>query len=195
MYNKADAADIACGCGQVRSGESRNNMRIMRDAFAVLIPGGGKLLRRKYLSAAVILICWTGALDALILLRSLNPTGLPIYIGPALLAAVLGVSVANAANEITHIVRERKNIRTGRVEEFYMQALKAFVSGEDRLADGYLRDALQADELNADCLFLRAQVAIRLGRERRARRLLRKCGDFDENGKWKWEIAAALGRL
>jgi hypothetical protein len=170
-------------------------MRISRDIFAVLIPGGGKLLRRKYISAAVILVSWTVALDAYILLRVLSPSGLPLYIGPALLAAVLGVLVANAVNELTHMVRERTNIRTGRVDEFYLQALKAFVSGEDRLADGYLKDALQVDELNADCLFLRAQVAMKLGRERRARRLLRKCGDFDENGKWKWEIAAALERL
>lgn len=170
-------------------------MNTIRNILAVLIPGVGKILRRKYFSGAVILILWIGALDAYVLMKNLNPSGVPLYVEPALLAALISTFAANATNEVLHIGRQQRNLSTGRVDELYSRALAAFVAGEDRSADDLLRSALRLDELNVDCLFLRGQVAGRLGRNHRARRLLRKCGDFDENGKWKWEISAILERL
>jgi tetratricopeptide (TPR) repeat protein len=168
---------------------------IAKNIFAVLVPGGGKMSRRKYLSAAAVLVLWTASLDAYILLKTLKPAGIPLYVEPALLTMLVATFVANLVNELLHIGRERRNISTGRVDELYGQALSAYVSGEDHKADDLLKSALQLDELNADCLFFRGQVAAQLGKKRRARRLLRKCRDFDENDKWKWEIASILGQL
>lgn len=170
-------------------------MGIARNVFSVLVPGGGKIHRRKYLSAAVVLVLWTAALDAYILLKTLRPAGVPLYVEPVLLTALVATFAANLVNELLHIERERRNISTGRVDELYAKALAAYVAGEDHSADDLLRSALQLDELNADCLFLRGQIAAQLGRKRRARRLLRKCNDFDENGKWKHEIDSVVGQL
>jgi|GEM_PF-5665320 len=170
-------------------------MGILKGVFAVIIPGAGKILRRKYLSAALILVVWTVMLEAYLLLKVIRPSGLPVYVEPGLLTALVSVFAANVVLEIIHLARASRNIATGRLDEIHAQALAAFVAGEHQKADELLKAALRLDGLDPDCLFLRAQVAEWLGKKRRARRLLRKCRDFDEKGKWKWEIASALERL
>ena len=170
-------------------------MGIIRGAFAVLIPGVGKMLRRKYAGGAAIVALWAALVECYAVVRVLNPSGLPLYIEPALLAGIVSIWSANAVLEGLQLERARRNRLSGRIETLYADALTAFASGEDAKADELLRSALHSDELNVDCLFLRAQVALKQGKTGRARRLLRKCRDFDEKGKWRWETQAAWERL
>jgi hypothetical protein len=170
-------------------------MGIIRGVFAVLIPGGAMILRRKYLSAAAIMAVWTVMLEAYLLLKVIRPSGVPVYVEPGLLTALVSVFAANVVLEIILLARASRSVSTGRLDEIYSEALAAFVAGEDQKADELLKSALRLDGLDPDCLLLRAQVAARLGKKRRARRLLRKCRDFDEKGKWKWEIHTLLEHL
>ncbi len=170
-------------------------MRIIKGVFAVLVPGAGKLLRKKYLSGAMVIVLWTALAQAYILLKAITPSGLPIYVHPALLAALVSIFAANAVLEVLHLARDARASQGERLDEVYSRALTAFLSGEHAKADELLKTALSIDNLDPDSLFLRAQVAAALGKKRRARRFLRKCRDFDEEGKWKWEIASAMERL
>jgi len=168
---------------------------IVRGALSVLIPGAGGILRRRYLSAAAELVVWAAFIEGYVLVRTVSPSGLPRYAETVLLTGVLGIFAANAIVEGLRLVRESRNAFGGRLDDIYREALAAFVAGDDKKADELLRTALRLDGLNVDCLYLRAEVAARLGATARARRLFRKCRDFDETGKWKWEIEAALERL
>jgi tetratricopeptide (TPR) repeat protein len=170
-------------------------MGILKDFFSVLIPGGGAALRRKYFRAAAVMVVFLALLQAYVLLRMVRPAGVPDYAPAAVLALMLAVAIANAVAEGYHITRRRHFAVGGKAEELYANALRAYISGEDKKADEFLSSALSLDELNADLLFLRAVVATRLGKAKRARRLFRKCRNIDENGKWSWEIDAALSRL
>ena len=175
------------------SGE--DDMRIIKGIFAVLVPGAGKLLRKKYISAAFVIVLWTALAQAYVLLKAINPSGLAVYVHPALLAALVSIFAANAVLESLHLARDGRAAQDERLDEVYSQALTAFLSGEHSKADELLKTALRIHNLDPDSLFLRGQVAAALGKKRRARRFLRKCRDFDEEGKWKWEIASAIERL
>jgi len=170
-------------------------MGAIAGTLAVLIPGVGKMLRRKYVGGAIVMIVWLALVEGYILVRTINPSGIPVYSESVLLAAAISFAVANAVLEALHLARQRQNRLTGRIDVLYADALTAFTAGEDARADELLKQALSLDELNVDCLFLRAEIAIRLGRKRRARRLLSKCRAFDENGKWVWETTRAIERL
>jgi tetratricopeptide (TPR) repeat protein len=168
---------------------------IAKGALGVLIPGGGRILRRRYLSAAAELVVWAAFIEAYVLVRTVSPSGLPRYAEAVLLTGVLGIFAVNAIVEGLRLVRDAGNASGGQLDEIYREALAAFVAGDDKKADELLRTALRFDALNVDCLYLRAEVAARLGAMARARRLFRKCRDFDETGKWNWETKAALERL
>ena len=152
-------------------------------------------MRRKYLKAAAVIVVFLALLQAYVLLWVIRPAGVPEYAPAAVLAMMLAVAIANVVAEIYHITRRRHFAAGGKAEELYASALRAYISGEDRKADEFLSSALGLDELNVDFLFLRAVVATRLGKIKRARRLFRKCRNIDENGKWRWEIEAALSKL
>ena len=101
----------------------------------------------------------------------------------------------NCTLALCYIYRERRAPRAEEMDEMYGAALAAFAAGRDEEVLRILRNMLRRRALDPDCLFLRAQTSLRRGDKRRARRLFRKCRDFDEEGKWTWEIGAALDNL
>jgi len=80
-------------------------------------------------------------------------------------------------------------------EPLYREAMAAFVAGDFDGAEENLNEILRTNALDGDCIFLKAHIALARGRKRRARRLFRKCRDFDEEGKWAWEIKSTLETL
>lgn len=170
-------------------------MGILLSAFSVLIPGGGAIIRRKYFRAAALIVLFLGLLQVYLLVKAIHPAGLPAWTEPAVLAGIIAILAANAAFEAYILVRGRGVDARARLESLYSQALGAYIRGDDGKASELLRAASRLDGLNADVLFLRAQVAARQGHSRRAGRLFRKCMDFDEKGKWGWETQTALNRL
>jgi hypothetical protein len=170
-------------------------MGILKAVFSVLIPGVGIALRRKYVLGAAIFVVWALFVEGYVLVRTVNPAGLTNYVKPSLLAGLLVIFAASAGRELLHLARVHGLHAADQLQELYSEALGAYVSGEDKRADEILRQALKFDKLDVDCLFLRASVAARLGRRSRARRLFRKCRNFDEKGKWGWEVERALETL
>ncbi len=170
-------------------------MGIMRDLFSVLVPGGGAILRRKYLKAAVVIIAFLALLECWAVLVTVRPLGIPEYASAGVMTAMLAIVVANAVAEVYHLARRRHRSAGGKAGDLHSQALSAYIVGDDRKAEELITSALRLDEINPDFVFLKGQIAARMGKARRARRLFRKCASFDEYGKWKWEIEAALARL
>jgi hypothetical protein len=170
-------------------------MRIVAAAFAVLVPGGGAILRRRYFLAAGILIVFLAVVQAWVLARVIHPAGVPGWTGPLLLAGAIAIWAANAAFEVYEAAGGKRHDAANRVAALYSEALGAYISADDEKAEGLLRSAMRIDGLDADLLFLRAQAAAHRGDKRRAGRLFRKCMDFDEKGKWGWEARTALKRL
>ncbi len=166
----------------------------LKSVIAVFIPGSGLAFRRKYFLGAAVFVVWVLAIEGYVAAKSVNPVDAPSYVRPAFLATVIVLSAATVLWEIIVFVRSRAKA-AGRLEELYRSALARFAAGDDERAEILLREAVKLDPLDVDCLFLRAEVSRRMGNVSRARRLFRKCRDFDEKGKWKWEIDSALASL
>jgi len=170
-------------------------MRIISAVFSVILPGGGAFLRKRYFLAAAELALFLALVQVYILVEIIRPTGIPARLGAAVLTGAIAIAAVNAAFEIIRLARNNHLRAANSLETLYSQALAAYISMEDAKAEEILRRALRLDGLNVDVLFLRAQVAARLGNARHARRLFRKCRNFDEKGKWGWETQVALEHL
>ncbi|MHC4712159.1 MAG: tetratricopeptide repeat protein [Planctomycetota bacterium] len=165
-------------------------MGIAKRVFLVILPGGALLLRRRYLLGALYFAGWVFLITARVLFSVLGLplTGAANWLSTAA-AAVFGM---NCALALCYIYWERRAPRAEDMDETYGAALAAFAAGRDKEVLRILRKMLRRRALDPDCLFLWAQTALREGDKRRARRLFRKCRDFDEEGKWTWEVERAL---
>ena len=167
-------------------------MGIIKAIISVLVPGAGALFRRKYFSGAAMVIMWLLLIETLIGLAVVRPVGIADYVMPAGIAGAIAVF---ALNLLTQGVQLSQAGRKAKADQMFSQALSSFVAGDDEKAEEILHDLQSIDRLDVDCLFLRAKIALKQGKTRRAGRLFRKCRDFDEKGKWSWEIRQATNRL
>ncbi len=168
-------------------------MGIAKRVFLVILPGGFLLLRRRYLLGALYFAVWVFLITAraLVSVPGLPATGAANWFSAGA-AALFGM---NCALALCYIYWERGAPRAEDMDETYGTALAAFAAGRDEEVLRILRKMLRRRAFDTDCLFLWAQTALRRGDKRRARRLFRKCRDFDEEGKWAWEIERALRHL
>lgn len=148
-----------------------------------------------YLLGALVFVLWSALVEAYVIVGAVNPVGTPGYVRPTLLWAACGVYGLNALAALLLLWKSRRAGTTESRGDLHRRALEAFARGSDRECERLLDGLGSMEALDADCLFLRAQAALRQGKRRRAKRLFRKCRDFDEKGKWSWEIAAALEKL
>ncbi|MCD6405951.1 MAG: hypothetical protein J7M19_09000 [Planctomycetes bacterium] len=169
-------------------------MRIIKAIFAVTVPGGAAVLRKGYLLGAAVLALWVALVEAYVVLRIVSPEGLRGYVMPALVWGAVGISAANALVAALFLWRDSR-VGPSERRALYREALEAFARGDDAECERILKGLLWAGAPDVDCLFLRAQAAAGGGRSRRAKRLFRKCRDFDEKGKWDWEIRNAIEKL
>jgi len=170
-------------------------MGILKRLGAVVIPGGAPALGRKYLLGAGLLIMWVLALEAFFMLRAVSPVSVAPWVEPALLTVVCVAWAANAVVAAAAIKRRSGTASAAARDELYRKGLAAFAAGNDEGCRSFLKKLLAADRLDADCLFLAASIALKQGKIARAKRLFRKCRDFDEKGKWSWHINAALEEI
>jgi hypothetical protein len=170
-------------------------MRIATRIAAVIIPGGSAFLRKSHLRGALFLLLWLVPAEAYVLVTMTKPAGLPASLPSAAWMTAAGLWVLNATLALIHIMRSARARRDKMGEKLFSEALQAHLCGKDAEAEKLLRRLLAIDASDPDALFLRAQTAARLGKTRRAKRLFRKCRDFDEKGKWTWEIVSAMENL
>jgi len=163
-------------------------MGIAGRVFSVIVPGGGLIRRRRYLLGAGLLLLCVLLFEGYAGLLVVSPSGAPGWLGAALFWLAAGIWALNALAEGLLWASGGEGER----EEVYRRALEAFAAGEDERCEKLLASALRRGPLDADFLFLRAQAALKAGRRRRARRLFRKCRDFDEKGKWTGRIESAM---
>lgn len=170
-------------------------MGIARDIIFVIIPGGFAFQRRRHLAGAAFLCVWLALAEIWALYELTGHAGVPATLGAFLPATVAGLYVASAAFSACIMLRKRSSAGPVDIDGLYRGAIAAFVAGDFEGAHGHLKQIRKRDPLDCDCLFLEAEVALARGRKRRAKRLFRKCMDFDEEGKWAWEIQTALEKL
>ena len=170
-------------------------MRIARDIIFVVIPGGFAFLKRRYLAGAAFLCVWLALAESWVLHELIRPAGARAGLGGLLPAAVAALYAVSAALSAWVLARKRFCAAPGDVDGLYREAMAAFVAGDFEGAHGHLNEILKGNPLDCDCMFLKAEMALARGRKRRAKRLFRKCRDFDEEGKWAWEIQTALEKL
>lgn len=152
------------------------------------------MLRKRYLLGAAVLALWAALVEARVGLGIVSPKGLGGYVMQALVWSAVGIWTVNALVAAFFLWRSSRVGPPDR-RALYLEALEAFMRGDDDECERVLKGLLRAGAPDADCLFLRAQAAAGGGRSKRAKRLFRKCRDFDEKGKWDWEIRNALRKL
>ncbi len=169
-------------------------MRIVKHLFFVIVPGGFGFRTGRYLLGAVFFCVWVLLVQAWIFISLTQPATLAPWLEktvPAMALVLYGAGFALSA-----WVAAALRMRQGSDEDvLYSEAMKAFVAGDFDAANAMVRRILKTGALDCDCIFIQAHVALRQGRKRRAKRLFRKCRDFDEEGKWVWETERALLRL
>ncbi len=169
-------------------------MGIAKALIFVLVPGGYWFAGRRYLLGAGAFVLWLVAAETLVVS---SVAGLEVGFRWRELAwgVAVGLYVANFALSLVYVLRRRGGGVQQQRKELYCAALEAFLAGDDAKAGKELMKLRKIDPLDPDGLFLEAEVALAAGRERRAKSLFRRCRDFDEEGKWEWEIECALERL
>lgn len=161
-----------------------------------VVTGLGHIYMRRRLKGVLLFYLFAAAANGVFIGRFWQGDAAP-WIFNASLAAGLSTWVYGVLDlwRLT-FGTDREALRVER-DRLLREGLQRYLKGEDRAAKERLERALALDVDRADaCVrFHMAVVSRRLGDVRGARRMLDRCEDVDEDGKWRYEVQEERTRL
>ena len=164
---------------------------IASTALSIVLPGMGHFFLGYWVEGFILSFIYSVALQGFLIGVFVSPgrfaSALPVTFFVMLVAvwlATQGLFILKVRSEEQKDLEERNRL----FRKFMIAMLKNDLENARR----QLERILETDREDVDALFHLCQLLRATGDNEGAEKVLKRCRDFDEEGKWKWELVDTI---
>ena len=164
---------------------------IASTALSIALPGMGHFLLGYWVEGFLLSLVYSIALQGFLIGVFVSPGKFASALPVSFLILLVVVWLATQALFILKVRGEEEKDFEKR-SRLFRKFMIAMLKNDLEDARRQLERILEADREDVDALFHLHQLLKATGDNEGAGKMLKRCRDFDEKGKWKWELADTL---